>query len=174
MTSRRPDRFSRPLPQPPAPGAAPGAPVSNGFIAGSRASSGSVVGVVASRLAAMASAGSTTNGGPMTGVVGGGGGGAVDSNSRIPSYRLSSLDRLAQRQRLFETQPTNGTSAPLHNDSVSFFLSFYQVSNVSFAFAFAFAFSNSTSTEMIRTHFDSFSRAKPSADIFQLFIIRFN
>jgi len=120
MTSRRPDRFSRPLPQPPAPGAAPGAPVSNGFIAGSRASSGSVVGVVASRLAAMASAGSTTNGGPMTGVVGGGGGGgaAVDSNSRIPSYRLSSLDRLAQRQRLFETQPTNGTSAPLHNDSL--------------------------------------------------------
>jgi len=59
-----------------------------------------------SRLAAMASAGSTTNGG-------------LDSNSRIPSYRLSSLDRLAQRQRLFEGQPaaatTNGTSTPLHS-----------------------------------------------------------
>jgi len=97
MTSRRP--------LPPAPNG------SSGFIAGSRASNGSVSGVVASRLAAMASAGSTTNGG-------------VDSNSRIPSYRLSSLDRLAQRQRLFEAQPsaTNGTSTPLHStDTVSFF-----------------------------------------------------
>ena len=100
MTSRRP--------LPPAPNG------SSGFTAGSRASSGSVAGVVASRLAAMASAGSTTNGG-------------LDSNSRIPSYRLSSLDRLAQRQRLFEGQPaaatTNGTSTPLHStDTVSFFL----------------------------------------------------
>ncbi|XP_057371702.1 septin-7-like isoform X2 [Daphnia carinata] len=33
---------------------------------------------------------------------------SVDSNSRIPSYRLSSLDRLAQRQRLFEA--TTATS----------------------------------------------------------------
>ena len=106
MTSRRP--------LPPAPNG------SSGFIAGSRASNGSVSGVVASRLAAMASAGSTTNGG-------------VDSNSRIPSYRLSSLDRLAQRQRLFEAQPaaTNGTSTPLHStDTVSLFLSSQKTKNI--------------------------------------------
>jgi hypothetical protein len=49
---------------------------------------------------------------------------SVDSNSRIPSYRLSSLDRLAQRQRLFETttatsvQP-NGLPTTAHPPSTS-------------------------------------------------------
>ena len=113
-----------------------------------------VRGVVASRVAAMASAGSmSSNGGGagLGGAIGGAGGGpaaagggvageakmtsssyGVDSNSRIPSYRLSSLDRLAQRQRLFEAQPVNGTAAAaLHTDtSVSSAL----LSNVSLVF----------------------------------------
>jgi len=80
-----------------------------------------VRGVVASRVAAMASAASastvsssvsvstetttaSTTLSKLTSSY------SVDSNSRIPSYRLSSLDRLAQRQRLFE-QPTNGSAA---------------------------------------------------------------
>ena len=78
-----------------------------------------VRGVVASRVAAMASAASastvssssstetttaSTTLAKLTSSY------SVDSNSRIPSYRLSSLDRLAQRQRLFE-QPANGSTA---------------------------------------------------------------
>lgn len=85
--------------------------------------------VVASRLAAMASTGSAAS---SSNVVGNGAVnevatlassaskfssfGVVDSNSRIPSYRLTSLDRLAQRQRLFET---NGAAAALAAESAA-------------------------------------------------------
>lgn len=118
------ERLRRPLPQVPTRGSDP----PGGAAAGAAAVAG-VRGVVASRLAAMASAGSSaapasltssssaTNGAPETVPIRLTASYSVDSSSRIPSYRLSSLDRLAQRQRLFESTPltstfqANGTAA---------------------------------------------------------------
>ncbi|KAI9564217.1 putative septin-7 isoform X1 [Daphnia sinensis] len=130
--SRR-ERLRRPLPNPPEPNR-------GSTNAAAAAAAAGVRGVVASRLAAMASAGSpissvtsssssaalssstfaaatttttTTNGTSSNSSDNGlphklTTSYSVDSNSRIPSYRLSSLDRLAQRQRLFEA--TTATS----------------------------------------------------------------
>lgn len=129
LASRR-ERLRRPLPNPPlladqlstrgsSSSTSRGGGGGAGAAAAAAAAAAGVRGVVASRVAAMASAGSssTTNtatngslesGGPphkLTSSF------SVDSNSsRIPSYRLSSLDRLAQRQRLFESGP--GSTPP--------------------------------------------------------------
>ena len=145
VASRR-ERLRRPLPNPPMDRGSTGAAAA--------AAAAGVRGVVASRLEAMASAGSTSssstsasasviNGGSNSGIGslnGGNSGGemssstsssttsssvtstanpklsatsySLDSNSRIPSYRLSSLDRLAQRQRLFESSSSMAGTAP--------------------------------------------------------------
>lgn len=132
VPSRR-ERLRRPLPSPPV--ADPSNRGSMGGGAAVAAAAAGVRGVVASRLAAMASAGSTTTT-ATNGVISSdqssqqhklSGSYSVDSgaSSRIPSYRLSSLDRLAQRQRLFESgsspapptsSATNGTTPSLNVD----------------------------------------------------------
>lgn len=130
IPSRR-ERLRRPLPSPPVADPSNRGSMGGGGAAVAAAAAG-VRGVVASRLAAMASAGSTTST-ATNGVISSdpqqhklSGSYSVDSgaSSRIPSYRLSSLDRLAQRQRLFESGPapptsssaTNGTTPSLNID----------------------------------------------------------
>ena len=124
VASRR-ERLRRPLPNPPDSnrGSSGGG---GGGSNNTAAAAAGVRGVVASRLAAMASAGSSTSSSVTAASAGSSSPAStattngsdlphklstsysVDSNSRIPSYRLSSLDRLAQRQRLFEA--TTATS----------------------------------------------------------------
>lgn len=114
VASRR-ERLRRPLPNPPS-SLADSNRGSNGHTAAAAAAG--VRGVVASRLAAMASAGSTASSSASSAATTNGASDlpthklttsySVDSNSRIPSYRLSSLDRLAQRQRLFEATTATG------------------------------------------------------------------
>ena len=130
LASRR-ERLRRPLPNPPPPADQlstnrGSSSTSGGGAAAAAAAAAGVRGVVASRLAAMASAGSSTSSSVTAASAGSSSPAStattngsdlphklstsysVDSNSRIPSYRLSSLDRLAQRQRLFEA--TTATS----------------------------------------------------------------